>query len=573
MRRDVTAIVRRRGAGHDGGRPAPRRHRAHGPAIAHSGVAHLLLAVALARGLAWPAVASQAEAASLAFPAAADARVEEERPEANFGADPGLRTDGGGDPEVRSYLRFDVGGVAGRVSRATLRLYVAAGGETADGPQVYRAGNDWREADVAWNDQPAPSGAIVDDAGAIAEEGWLELDVTRVVDGNGVYTFALFPQSGDGANFHAREADHPPQLVVATGDDGGGGPRVSTPTPPPGSGGDGAAIRASVETTPVRHGDDAADDAAVWIHPTDPGRSAIVGTDKLGGLAIYDLAGEELAYYADSTPNNVDLRYNFPVGGERIALVVTSDTDTDSLRAYQVDPATRELDDVTVRPIDVGIGVAGLCMYVSPVSGRYFAFVGDSSGTVQQWELFDDGTGKVDAAKVRTLSVGSTTEGCVADDGTGDLYVAEEDVGIWRYGAEPEAGGERTEVDAVGGGHLTADVEGLAIYYGGDGGGYLLASSQGSDEFVVYERRGGNAYVTTFSVTAGAVDGVSHTDGLDVTNAALGVAFPNGLFVAQDDRNGDDNQNFKLVPWDDIARAASPPLAVDTGWDPRRVGG
>ncbi len=197
----------------------------------------------------------------------------------------------------------------------------------------------------------------------------------------------------------------------------------------------------------------------------------------------------------------------------------------------------------------------------------------DSSGTVQQWELHDDGSGKVGVTKVRTLSVGSTTEGCVADDGTGDLYIAEEDVGIWKYGAEPNAGSERTRVDVVGGGgHLTADIEGLAIYYGGDGSGYLLASSQGSDKFVVYKRGGDNAYVTTFAITAGSVDGVSHTDGLDVTNAGLGTAFPNGLFIAQDDRNDGGNQNFKLVSWDAIARSVDPPLRVDTGWDPRRVG-
>ena len=45
-------------------------------------------------------------------------------------------------------------------------------------------------------------------------------------------------------------------------------------------------------------------------------------------------------------------------------------------------------------------------MYVSPSTGKYYAFVGDNSGTVQQWELFDDGSGKVDATKVRTLSIG-----------------------------------------------------------------------------------------------------------------------------------------------------------------------
>jgi myo-inositol-hexaphosphate 3-phosphohydrolase len=47
-----------------------------------------------------------------------------------------------------------------------------------------------------------------------------------------------------------------------------------------------------------------------------------------------------------------------------------------------------------------------LCLYVSPHTGTYYAFVSDSSGTVQQWALVDDGNGQVDATKVRTLSLG-----------------------------------------------------------------------------------------------------------------------------------------------------------------------
>ncbi|HEX5500456.1 MAG TPA: phytase, partial [Thermomicrobiales bacterium] len=288
-------------------------------------------------------------------------------------------------------------------------------------------------------------------------------------------------------------------------------------------------------------------------------------------LAVYDLSGAQRAYYADSEPNNVDLRYNFPLGGGRTALVVTSDADADTLRPYAVDPNTGALIYVAAMPLDIGISAAGLCMYVSPDSGKYYAFVSDNSGTVEQWELFDNGDGKVAAARARTLSVGSVTEGCVADDDTRDLYIAEENVAIWKYGAEPDAGSSRTKVDGVGGdGHLTADIEGLAIYYGGDGDGYLLASSQGSDTFVVYDRQGGNAYVTTFAVTDGPIDGVSHTDGIDVTNAGLGSAFPEGVFIAQDDQNSGGNQNFKLVPWGEIAAEAGPQLTIDTSRDPRR---
>jgi myo-inositol-hexaphosphate 3-phosphohydrolase len=260
-------------------------------------------------------------------------------------------------------------------------------------------------------------------------------------------------------------------------------PSSTTPSPT------GLPVTASAETAAVPNSGDAADDPAVWIHPSDTSLSTVIGTDKLGGLAVYDLSGKQLHYYADSKPNNVDIRYNFPLGGRRVTLVVTSDRTTAALRAYKVDPSTRGLEHVSARTLSVGIGLYGLCMYRSPVSGKYYAFDSDSSGTLQQWELFDNGAGLVDARKVRQISVGSTTEGCVADDQTGAFFLAEEDVAIWRYDAEPGGGTARTQVDAAGAGRLVADIEGLSIYYGSGGAGYLLASSQGSNTFVVYDRK------------------------------------------------------------------------------------
>ncbi|MHC4220067.1 MAG: phytase, partial [Planctomycetota bacterium] len=162
------------------------------------------------------------------------------------------------------------------------------------------------------------------------------------------------------------------------------------------------------------------------------------------------------------------------------------------------------------------------------------------------------------------------TEGMVADDELGWLYVGEEAVGIWRYGAEPGDGTSRTSVDTTGGGNLTADVEGLTLYYASDSTGYLIASSQGSDDFAIYKREGNNDYVKNFDiVSGGGIDGVSGTDGIDVSNAALGSTFPSGVFIAQDNSNSGGNQNYKLVAWEDIAAAGSPQLTVDTAWSPR----
>ena len=53
-------------------------------------------------------------------------------------------------------------------------------------------------------------------------------------------------------------------------------------------------VSATVETDPVPGGGDA-DDAAIWVHPTDPALSMIIGTDKESGLGVYDLSGNQIA--------------------------------------------------------------------------------------------------------------------------------------------------------------------------------------------------------------------------------------------------------------------------------------
>ena len=333
-------------------------------------------------------------------------------------------------------------------------------------------------------------------------------------------------------------------------------------------------VAATVETAPVPSSGDAADDPAIWIHPTDPAMSLILGTDKRGGLAVYDLDGAEVQYLADGQINNVDLRYNFPLGGAQVSLVTASNRSDSSMAIYTVNAATRQLQDAAARVINPGISVYGACMYRSPFTGKYYLYVNSKAGEVEQWELFDNGSGKVDGSLARTFSVGSQTEGCVADDVLGSFYIGEEDIGIWKYGAEPGSGIGRAQVDSTGvGGHLTADVEGLTLYYARDGKGYLIASSQGSSEFVIYKREGNNDYVMTFQVVAGnGIDAVTVTDGIDVVNFPLGMAFPHGVFVAQDTSNDGGNQNFKLVPWRAIATAGSSALTIDTLWDPRQVG-
>jgi 3-phytase len=313
-------------------------------------------------------------------------------------------------------------------------------------------------------------------------------------------------------------------------------------------------VMATVETDPVPNGGDAADDPAIWVNPNDPAQSVIIGTDKRGGLAVYELSGKQIQYLPDGQMDNVDLRDGFKLGGQTVAIVTASNRKDNSIAIYKINPQSRTLENVAARKIKHGLTVYGMCMYRSVKTGKIYYFGTSKSGEVEQWELFES-NGKVDAKKARNFKLGSVVEGCVADDELGHFYVAEEAVGIWKFGAEPETGSEHTQVAKVGDGHLFADVEGLAIAYGKDGAGYLIASSQGNHSYVVYRRESNNEFVKKFRVSAGeGVDGCEETDGIDVTTANLGPSFPHGVFVVQDGFNDKGNQNFKLVPLQTIVK-------------------
>jgi 3-phytase len=320
-----------------------------------------------------------------------------------------------------------------------------------------------------------------------------------------------------------------------------------------------ALVRPVMETEPVDHDGDAADDPAIWVHPTDPAKSAIIATDKKGGMLVYDLSGKRLQFLPDGKMNNVDLRGGFKLGGATVTLVAASDRTHKAIALYTIDPETRLLTSVAdgVQATNLS-DPYGLCMYRDR-KGATFVFISDPDGLVRQWKLVPTASGKVRAEAVRDIQFDSQTEGCVADDETGALYVAEEDVALWRLGADPKAGGARKAIARVTDNPaLKDDLEGVGLYAQPRGKGYLVVSSQGNNSYAVFQRDGDNAYVGSFAVTANGdngVDGISETDGLDVTSASLGAGLEAGAFVAQDGRNiaPPEHQNFKLVPWSAIA--------------------
>ncbi|TAF07824.1 MAG: phytase [Nostocales cyanobacterium] len=363
-----------------------------------------------------------------------------------------------------------------------------------------------------------------------------------------------------------------------------------------------------------------ADDPAIYVNAENSANSLVLTSVKNAGVRVYDLSGNLLQTInpGDIRYNNIDLQYGFQLGDEKIDIAVASDSEAllqavrgnDKLVIFKINPNSTDgnyLEDITDSNIGTIFQAApfeppyepssrssyGLTIYRSPLTNDYYVFTGRrETGDIAQLKLIDLGNGKIGAERVREFTVPTIndidpqTEGMVVDQETGFLYIGQENVGIWKFEAEPNGSNTGKLIDQVkdlGGNNLVADVEGLTIYYGANGTGYLLASSQGDNTFAVYTREGNNEFLGRFGVgNNGAIDSVQESDGADVINVPLGANFPNGLFVTQDGNNDpaklveDDgelenvNSNFKFVPWENIVTTLPDILTIDTtSYDPR----
>ena len=183
------------------------------------------------------------------------------------------------------------------------------------------------------------------------------------------------------------------------------------------------------------------------------------------------------------------------------------------------------------------------------VQAEVHAVLVGHEGEVRQFVLTADASGQPVSREVRRFEIGSISEGCAADEATDALYLAEENVGVWRYGLDPASGDARSLIQPIEKDVLVADAEGLTILRDGEAR-YLIGSSQGDSAFPVWRIDGADPeYRGRFVVEDGVVDGVTGTDGLAAMGGRVSDAFPEGLVVVQDDVNDVGTQNFKYIDW------------------------
>src|SRR6185503_9506249 len=118
---------------------------------------------------------------------------------------------------------------------------------------------------------------------------------------------------------------------------------------------------------------------AIWVHPTDPARSLVIGTDKDadGSLYAFSLDGHIVRRVGGlRRPNNVDVDYGFSLNGRSVDLAVVTERLGDTMRVFRLP----DLEPVDGGPISVFYGDAqrapmGLALYKRPRDGALFAIV------------------------------------------------------------------------------------------------------------------------------------------------------------------------------------------------------
>jgi len=148
--------------------------------------------------------------------AVADAYVRSDAPSSRFGTSSELWADS--SPITRSYLRFQVSGVSGTVTRALLR--VRANAAHAVGFQVRKVNNTtWSESTINYSTAPSVSSTVTASSGALTAGAWTSVNVTPLITGNGTYSVALTGTSTSNLLLSSRETGaNGPRLVIESSD-------------------------------------------------------------------------------------------------------------------------------------------------------------------------------------------------------------------------------------------------------------------------------------------------------------------------------------------------------------------
>lgn len=317
----------------------------------------------------------------------------------------------------------------------------------------------------------------------------------------------------------------------------------------------------AIETDPVEaeSADDAADDPAIWYNSANPSESVVYGSNKKGGIVAYNLEGTMIKYYPVGNVNNVDVTYGFYYNGRKIDMLGCSNRSTQGIDIFEI-AADGSLVNISANMflMDTALvdDIYGFCFGIS-ADGRHYALMNAKNGLVHQYEMVLRDT-VLALELVREVQLESQPEGMVVSNARQQLYIGEEQKGIWLLDLDPASetksllqdSGEENK-------NIKYDIEGLTIMKTANEE-WLIASSQGNFSYAVYDIANAHRYLGSFVIADHeGIDGAEETDGIDVITDSLSTRFPHGVFIAQDGFNYSKEskvaQNFKYVDTREVA--------------------
>ena len=267
------------------------------------------------------------------------------------------------------------------------------------------------------------------------------------------------------------------------------------------------------------------DDLCFWNNAKESSEIRVIVSDKKANLIFtYSLDGRLTQSIQVAKPGNIDVRQGVAFGAEPIDVVaVNLRSGGWKIRLFLMDSDTRQL-----VPIDDG-GIPtrpnyGFCLACDSNQEKLFGICTSEDSGVTQYEISRKSNGNCEGREVKHWDLGKC-EGVVADDAAGKFYVAVETEGIWQFNVDPSIDQAPELVIPLGKDGLGGDLEGMTLVKLPDGSHALVVSSQGKNEFFVFERFSPWNYRGKFSI-----EGVVATDGIDLIQSDQITSFPEGIF-------------------------------------------
>ncbi len=272
------------------------------------------------------------------------------------------------------------------------------------------------------------------------------------------------------------------------------------------------------------------DDLCIWANGKDPSDSRVIVSDKkANSLFVYLLDGRLTQTIEVAKPGNIDIRRQVVFGGEAIQMqptdVVAFNVRADGwkVRVFSVNQSSSQLE-----PIDAGGFNTrpnyGSCLAYDSKSKRLFFIATSESSGVTQYELCRLIDGRLTCTEIKHWNLGKC-EGIVADDESGEFYVAVEQEGIWKLDIDSNSHKAPELIVPLGKDGLAGDLEGLTLATLEDKSRVLIVSSQGLSKFFIFDRQSPWNRRGTFQI-----EGVTETDGIDLYQSNEFPDFAGGIF-------------------------------------------